>query len=173
MKVKPMPPISLINQLLDYDPVTGLFRWKVAKANRVKVGSIAGSIRNDGYLEIRINYCSYMAHRLAYYIVTGDQPPEVDHKNGIRNDNRIINLRAANSKLNSNNHKKQKRNKSGVTGIGWHKRDNCWETYYSVNGKQIHYYNKDFFEAICWRKSMEYKYGMTYLKKHRQDHVPR
>jgi hypothetical protein len=171
MKVKPMPPVSLINQLLNYDPAIGVFRWKASKAKCVKVGDVAGCIKKNGYLQIRINYSNYMAHRLAYYIVTGDQPPEVDHKNGIRNDNRIINLRAANSKLNKNNKKKYNNNTSGVTGVNWRKQRNCWQSYYSVNSKRIHYYNKDFFEAVCWRKSMELKYGMTYLKKDREDHV--
>ena len=170
MKVKPMPSISLINQLLNYDPATGVFTWKVSKGT-VKTGDVAGSIKKDGYLEIRINYSLYKAHRLAHYIVTGDQPPEVDHKNGYRNDNRISNLRAADNKLNSNNKKKQKNNTSGITGVRWHKQNNCWQSHYSINGKTISYYNKDFFEAVCWRKSLELKHGMTYLKKHRQDHV--
>ena len=171
MKAKPMPPISLINQLLNYDLTTGVFRWKVSKGS-VKFGDVAGSIKKDGYLSIRINNTLYQAHRLAYYIVTGDQPPEVDHRNGIRNDNRISNLRTADSKLNNNNKNKQKNNTSGIIGVRWHKtNNNCWEARYRVNGKQISYLNKDLFEAVCWRKSMELQHGMTELKKHRQDHV--
>jgi hypothetical protein len=172
MKVKPMPPVSLINQLLNYDPATGVFRWKIVKTNRVKSGQVAGTINKKGYVIIKINNSLYKAHRLAHYIVTGDQPPEVDHKNGLPNDNRISNLRAADNKLNNNNKKKQKNNTSGITGVCWNKRDNCWKSQYYVNGKKIFYYNKDFFEAVCWRKSMELKHGMTELKKHRQDHVP-
>jgi hypothetical protein len=167
MRVKPMPPVSVINQLLDYDPMTGVFRWKDTRHNCVKVGAVAGTIRKNGYLQIVINYSNYKAHRLAYYIVTGDQPPEVDHKNGIRHDNKFINLRAADKKLNMNNRKKHKNNTSGIIGVRWDKQDNCWKAYYSVNGKRIFYTNKDFFEAVCWRKSMELKHGMTELKKHR------
>ena len=32
-----------LTQLLDYDPATGIFAWKVARSNRVKTGSRAGS----------------------------------------------------------------------------------------------------------------------------------
>jgi hypothetical protein len=167
MRAKPLPPISVINQLLDYYPGTGVLRWKVNRKGTGGIGSIAGCIKKDGYLQIKINNCPYQAHRLAYYIVTGQQPVEVDHKNGIRNDNRISNLRAANKKLNQNNKKKYNNNTSGIIGVRLDKQDNCWKAYYSVNCKRIFYYNKDFFEAVCWRKSMELKYGMTELKKHR------
>ena len=167
MKVKPLPPISVINQLLDYDPATGVFTWKDTRRNSVKIGNIAGCIIKNGYLQITINNSRYLAHRLAYYIVTGQQPVEVDHKNGIRHDNRISNLRAANKKLNQNNKKKQSNNTSGITGITWYKKNNCWQAHYSVNGKQVNYYNKDFFEAVCIRKSMELQNGMSELKKHR------
>ena len=171
MKVKPMPSISLINQLLNYDPATGVFTWKISKGTS-KIGDVAGTKNKKGYLIIKINYSNYKAHRLAYYIVTGDQPLEVDHKNGLPNDNRISNLRAADKKLNSNNQKKHKRNTSGITGVSWHKQSNNWQSQYYVNGKRISYYNKDLFEVICIRKSLELKHGMEELKKHRQDHVP-
>ena len=166
MKVLPLPPLEFINQLLDYYPGTGILRWKVSKGS-VKIGDVAGSKNNGGYLQIKINNYYYMAHRLAYYIVTGQQPIEVDHKNGIRNDNRISNLRSATSKLNSNNKNKYNNNTSGITGVSWRKRDNCWKAHYYLNCKQVNYYNKDFFEAVCWRKSLELKYGMSELKKHR------
>jgi len=36
-------------KLLDYNPETGIFIWKYARSNRIKVGSKAGSKANDRY----------------------------------------------------------------------------------------------------------------------------
>ena len=42
-----------LKSLLTYDPDTGEFRWVAATAIRTKVGSIAGTINNKGYVRIR------------------------------------------------------------------------------------------------------------------------
>lgn len=45
---------ELLKQLLHYDPATGLFTW-LKPIKRVKPGSIAGSLRKDGYVVIKIS----------------------------------------------------------------------------------------------------------------------
>jgi hypothetical protein len=68
------------------------------------VGSIAGSLHKDGYVYIGIDGRLYLAHRLAVLYVTGEWPEqEVDHKNGVRDDNRWRNLRDASSAQNRRN----------------------------------------------------------------------
>jgi hypothetical protein len=83
-----------LKEILDYNPDTGIFTWKVSKAKRIKVGSVAGCKNNLGYILIRIDGKIYLAHRLAWLYTNGDFPLNcIDHINQIKDDNRICNLR--------------------------------------------------------------------------------
>ena len=108
-----------LKQLLHYDEDTGLFHWIKTNTNCVFVGTVAGSNGGKGYLQIQINGKCYKAHRLAWLYVYGEMPSsQIDHVNGIRNDNRINNLRLATSFQNIQNQKKaQKHNKTGFLGV--------------------------------------------------------
>ncbi|UGO56005.1 putative HNH endonuclease [Escherichia phage JLBYU40] len=84
-----------LKELLDYDPLTGVFRWKVSRG-RVSKGSIAGTEVwvSDNYirLEIRIDGKRYKAHQLAFLYVYGYIPEEIDHKDRNPLNNAIDNL---------------------------------------------------------------------------------
>lgn len=84
---------------------------------------------------------------------------QVDHINHRKNDNRRCNLRPVNNQINMMNKAKYKNNKSGVTGVIWHNRDNIWEVHIRYKGKQIYLgrYN-DFDKAVRTRKEAEEKY---------------
>lgn len=56
--------VDQIKELLEYDPITGVFRWKSSRRG-VSAGSIAGAINSDGYIVIRIYRVLYYGHRLA------------------------------------------------------------------------------------------------------------
>ncbi len=80
---------------LSYDPDSGVFRRKISNTRAVKAGDIAGSQNGKGYLTMMVCGRVYKAHRLAFLYMTGSFPPEeVDHINGIRDDNRWACLRA-------------------------------------------------------------------------------
>lgn len=94
--------ISRLKQLLSYDADTGEFTRIVDCGNR-KAGEIAGA-DSHGYVVIRIDRKNYLAHRLAWFYCTGVWAvATIDHKNGIRNDNRLDNLREAEHTLNNAN----------------------------------------------------------------------
>lgn len=57
-------------------------------------GTRVGNLTRAGYIQVYIAGRKYMAHRLVWKIVTGNDPEGIiDHINGIRDDNRIENLR--------------------------------------------------------------------------------
>ena len=141
---------------------TGELTWLVRNSNRVKIGDIAGDKKPNscGYKQIQINNKCYKVHRIIWYLKYKIWPNEIDHINGVRDDNRLINLRNVSSQQNSRNVKQSKRNTSGTVGVYWHKRDNLWEAKIKVNNNLINlgsYPTKQ--EAIAKRKMAEVIYG--------------
>jgi len=111
-------PVSRIREVLSYDPLTGIFLWKVKTGDKVVVGSRAGNATGHGKARISVDTVLYAAHRLAWVIMTGEQPPDViDHANGDPLDNRWANLRAADYSLNSANRASQSNSQTSVKGV--------------------------------------------------------
>lgn len=115
-----------LRRILHYSPDTGIFTRLVSKGGR-KVGESAGHFRYDGYSQIKIEGYMYLSHRLAWLYMMGEFPEEIDHINHVRNDNRWINLREASSQENAQNQSMRNTNKSGFTGVSWHKASNKWQ----------------------------------------------
>lgn len=93
-----------LKSILEYNLETGKFIWLVKTSNRVKIGMYAGTLRNNGYLKININGQLYYAHRLAWLYMTGKWPENhIDHKDGIKDNNKWENLREATYSQNNKN----------------------------------------------------------------------
>lgn len=143
---------------LDYNPETGELRRRISRA-QAKAGDIAGYVCKNGYRYISIGNKEHLAHRLAWLIVHGQWPVgELDHINRNRSDNRLCNLRDVSHSDNCRNTPTRRHNTSGHRGVYWHKPSGLWLVLAHLRGKQYSLgYYKDWFDAVCARKSWEAK----------------
>lgn len=139
-----------LRELLRYEPETGEFRWLVCLSNRAPAGSLAGKkAKAEPYLQISIHGKQYRAHRLAWLYMRGEFPKFVDHKNGVKTDNRFENLRPASKRENAWNAGLSRRNRSGAKGVSWSERDRKWIAQISVEGRQTRIGGFDTVEAAA------------------------
>lgn len=101
-----------------YDECTGIFTVKYKYARQIIVGTVAGSKNPIGYIMITLMGRRYMGHRLAWLYVYGEWPKKnIDHINGVRDDNRIVNLRDVTTAENAQNMHKRRLGASGFHGV--------------------------------------------------------
>lgn len=110
-----------LQELLHYDPLTGVFTRK-AQQGRGRDGSSGGCLRKDGYRQMRVDYRNYLLHRLAFLYMEGVFPEaHVDHIDGDPSNNSWGNLRKSTRSQNMQNMGKQRGNRSGYKGVGVHR----------------------------------------------------
>ncbi len=110
------PTLEEFKKRVSYDPETG----RITRLQANGQSKIAGSINYKGYRVVALKRKTYKAHRVAWLFVHGEWPREqIDHINGVRDDNRIANLREASHWLNAQNIRKPHRDSaSGLLGVG-------------------------------------------------------
>jgi hypothetical protein len=155
MDMLDMPVITpeFVRSVLDYNEKTGELRWKdrtqdmfktgkhsathsCATWNSRYAGKIAANRHVKGYLTVSLLHYPRLAHRLIWLIVHGQWPSNcIDHINGLRDDNRLINLREATGQENQQNRGKTKNNKSGHIGVYQDKYG--WTSEITVDWKRI------------------------------------
>ena len=126
-----------LRELLDYDPLAGVFTRKMRNANCVRVGQVAGYTRPNGYVCIRVDGKSYLAHRLAWMYSNGEWPAGVvDHIDGNTSNNRIANLRDVPHASNMQNQRAaQAHSISGILGVS--RVVSGWKARITVGGKKV------------------------------------
>ena len=128
-----------ITKVLDYNPDTGVFVWAQNLRNGTKAGSIAGAFDKNGYRVISINSRQYSSARLAFLFVHQRWPcSQIDHINGVHDDNRIKNLREVTVRQNAQNRVEHRR--GGLVGAHRLNRSkrNPWAGRIRVNGIARH-----------------------------------
>lgn len=160
---------DVVKRFVDYNPETGVFTWLLRQResfptkrswstwNARFAGKAVGAADKHGYLHTTINYIPIKLHRLAFLCMLGRLPDgEVDHINGITNDNRWVNLRDVSHAENGRNTKRPSDNSSGVVGVSWSSRDQRWMSSITKDGETISLgYFKDFDQAVAARRSAE------------------
>jgi len=143
-----MSTLERFRALLDCDPATGTFTWLVTRGGKAIAGSIAGSPNSRGYLRIRIDGRGYRAHRLVWLYVHGKWPAgEIDHINGVKDDNRLANLREATRAENNRNVGLSAANKTGVKGVCFVMDSGKYRSRCRLNGEMHHLGYHDTLEA--------------------------
>ena len=170
--------ISDLCRLYRYDAETGAVYWLPRAAgarfgtyvtpkrtatwfNRYYSGKRAETLHPKGYLMLQGLGFKLLAHRAAWAMYHGVWPAEhLDHVNGVRDDNRIANLREVSSAENQRNMKRSKANTSGHTGVHWDKRRALWAASIQAGGRSKclgRYACLD--AAVAARKEAEKLYG--------------
>lgn len=156
-----MVSIDIINEWLRYEPATGKFFWKKVKTRgKAVLHAEAGGFNMKGYRMISIAGRRHMTHRLVWMIETGEWPTqEIDHINGIKDDNRFCNLRTVPHKINMRNLSAHRDNKSGVLGVSFVPRRNKWVAQICIDGTRKTKYCDSLEEARYHRKKFESDLG--------------
>lgn len=125
-------------ELLSYDPETGDLTWISHRGNRVPKGATAGVIRKDRRKQTGVDGVQYYNHRLAWLLVTGEGPKqEIDHINGDKSDNRLVNLRDVSRSTNMQNLRGPRKGcLSGFLGVTFNRRKHKYHAHIYLNGKR-------------------------------------
>lgn len=150
-----------LKSILRYNPVTGIWKWKIKANKNINVNDVAGCLDGDGYIEIRYKNILYYAHRLAFLYMDGYVSENyVDHINGVRNDSRWSNLREVSHQCNMRNRKIHVNNTSGIIGVSWREDSKKWRAYITVNRKTKSLGNfKNINDAVKSRYEAELKFN--------------
>lgn len=145
-----------VRLLLDYDPATGKLFWKhrdaylflgdgkeadiaARKWNSRHAGKPALNSPSNGYLTGHISYAQVYAHKIAWLHYHGHPVPNgmyIDHVNGDRTDNRIVNLRIVTPSQSASN-MLPRGNASQYKGVTYDKRRGHWRARIRIDGKEI------------------------------------
>lgn len=109
-----------LREMFEYNPEEGVFSRKVSTNGRYgRAGAVRKSFDKKGYVVVGINGCRYFAHRLAWLYMVGAWPEHmIDHINGVKSDNRFVNLRDVSGFINQQNkHGATNSNALGILGV--------------------------------------------------------
>lgn len=130
-------------ELVEYLPESGFLIWR-KRRGRVPAGSVAGTLHisktrtNYRYIAIKIDGVQYPAHRIAWFYMKGEMPPEnvqIDHHDGDSLDNRWDNLREATHTQNQWSRGAQRNGKLRLRGVT--QEGSRFRVRISVNKKRI------------------------------------
>jgi hypothetical protein len=161
MKLKELPPVEVLRELLDYNQESGVVTYTKSAGSRKK-GDVAGTPRR-GYLTLKVGGETYSLHRLIWMMFYGEDPGdyEIDHIDRNKSNNRIDNLRLVDRSQNCFNCDRTNKNKSGHIGVSYNKRDKLWCA--KIGKKGLGYY-KTKEDAITARLNAEREHNIVGMR---------
>lgn len=128
---------GIIEKILGYCPDCGNVFWRVGRGNQYTYpGKIVDTVTTFGYLSVKAIGFEYKAHRIAWRLHTGSWPKDkIDHIDGNRTNNRILNLRESTERENSQN--KRVHREGHLAGTSYCKRRKLYKSYYRIRSKQF------------------------------------
>jgi hypothetical protein len=128
-----------VRELFEYDATTGVVTRRITVGRRGPAGAVVGCLTAKGYLSVRIDGRFFLLHRVIFLYVHGRMPAaQIDHRNGIKTDNRLTNLREATEPENSQNVKAHRDSSSGLLGVSWRESSRKWRASIGINGTHKH-----------------------------------
>jgi hypothetical protein len=162
------PTIEELHSLFELRTDTGDLVRRVTRNNFAKAGGIAGTVGRSGYRSVCINRRGYRAHRIVFAMAHGRWPEgEIDHINGVPDDNRPCNLRECSKLDNCANKKKYANNTSGHPGVRWSQRHKKWIAILKRSGRYITVGRcREFKDAVACRIEAEKRYFGEFARNH-------
>lgn len=134
---KVLPSIDRLRELLVYCPMTGQLRWKIGRPG-ASAGALAGSEDKNGYIVVRVDRQLLPAHQIAWALFYGEWAmSDIDHRDTIKPNNKILNLRKATDSQNLANSPTCKSNTSGIKGVTWDTARGMWKAQLTFEGKNL------------------------------------
>jgi hypothetical protein len=134
MKARDDPDLDAIRDNIGYIPETGRLFWKKVR-QKTYIGMEAGGMKSKGYREIRLNGRIYQANRIAWFLHYGVWPTgDIDHRDGDKTNNRIVNLRDKTHRENCQNRIEHRNGK--LVGCHFDRQRGKWRSVIWVSGKR-------------------------------------
>ncbi len=128
-------PVLVNDEVVYVNRFGDLWRWTWPKSSAPKFRKIETKIHSTGYIYPGIGGNRVRQHRIIASAYLGlditDLKIQVDHRNGIRHDNRFENLRLVTHQQNQFNYTK-------ALGYSWDKQNNKWQAKIKLDGRTIY-----------------------------------
>jgi hypothetical protein len=108
---------ELVHTLFKYKEDTGYLIRKISTSSRARKGDRAGTCTMFGYRQVRIESKWYKETQVIWLYLYNKLQKNIDHINGIRDDNRLVNLRESTISQNSCNTKTAHNSKTQIKGV--------------------------------------------------------
>jgi hypothetical protein len=130
VKIAKLPSKDELDGLFSYDAETGML-------TRLATGKPVLGSRKRKHVAVGVGCKTFLAHRIIWKMVTGEEAALLDHIDCDGHNNRWVNLREAETRENLRNRGAPKNNTSGIKGVSFDKITQTWRASITIDRKAI------------------------------------